>query len=278
MMMFLHEFEHKAAKAIFLEYGCLLAMADKSLAFTAEEISENPDNFVQPYSDCINDYELKKLKEYAKELDLALCLKNEYFPSNYYTNHTYFLRNILEKDSEKYDFNDECISSVYGGGYGFDGLEECLESGYFPALGRILKLALQEVLKKYGDDKETKQRVIHELISSGVDLMDINPEKIQNVMITLEDIKSEILKNAIVIVTVTKNSYLEEMTVKDKKLILFELLNFTLTKGKISVQEMELIQYFCICLKIDLAYIEEFMEVIQRLISADKEAKELINE
>ena len=41
---------------------------------------------------------------------------------------------------------------------------------------------------------------------------------------------------------------------------------------------MELIQYFCICLKIDLAYIEEFIEVLQRLIAADKEAKELINE
>lgn len=276
--MFLHEFEHKAAKAIFLEYGCLLAMADKGFIPTAEEISDSLDSFVQPYADCITDYELKKLKEYAKELDFALCMKNEYFSSSDYTNHAYFLQNILEKDSEKYDFHDECVSHVYGGHYGFDGLEECLESGYFPALGRILKLAVQEVLKKYGDDKETKQRVIHELISSGVDLMDINPEKIQNVMITFEDIKNEILKNAILFFTATKNSYLDEMTVKDKKLILFELLNFTLGKGQVSAQEMQLIHYCCICLKIDLAYIEEFVEIIQRLITADKEAKELINE
>lgn len=140
--MFLHEFEHKAAKAIFLEYGCLLAMADKGFASTAEEISDSPDSFVQPYSDCINEYELKKLKEYAKELDLILCMKNEYFSSNDYTYHKFFLQNILEKDSEKYDFNDECLSGVCGGHYGFDGLEECLERGYFPALGRILKLAV----------------------------------------------------------------------------------------------------------------------------------------
>lgn len=277
--MFLNEFEHKAAKAIFLEYGCLLAMADKGLAPTAAEISENPDNFVQPYSDCINDHELNTLKRYAKELDLALCMENEYFYSGDYNNHSQFIMSILEKDNEKYDFNDQCISCIYNARYcDFDGLEACLESGYFPALGRILKLALQEVLKKYGDDKEIKQRIIHELISSGVDLMDINPEKIQNVMITLEDIKNEILKNALMFFAATKESYIEEMTAKDKKLILFELLNFTLSKGEISEREMYLMQIICICLKIDSAYIEEFIEVIQRLIAANKEAKELINE
>ncbi len=43
----------------------------------------------------------------------------------------------------------------------------------------------------------------------------------------------EILKNAILLFTATKNIYLDEMTVKDKKLILFELLNFTLGKGQV---------------------------------------------
>ena len=277
--MFLHEFEHKVAKAIFLEYGCLLAMADKSLVHTAEEINENPDDFVQPYSDCISDYELNKLKEYAKELDLILCKGNEYFYSNDYTNHSYFLKNILEKDSEKYDFNDQCISSVYCGSYyEFEGIEAYLACGYFPALGRILKLALQEVINKYGDNIEIKQRVIQELIFSGIDLMDINPEKIQNVMIRLEDIKSEILTNAIVFSTATKKSYIEEMTTKDKKLILFELIRFCISSGKISNSQMSLLQKICICIHVDLAYIEEFTEVINRLNSANKEAKELINE
>ncbi len=276
--MFLHEFEHKAAKAIFLEYGCLLAMADKGFIPTAEEISDSLDSFVQPYADCITDYELKKLKEYAKELDFALCMKNEYFSSSDYTNHAYFLQNILEKDSEKYDFHDECVSHVYGGHYGFDGLEECLESGYFPALGRILKLAVQEVLKKYGDDKETKQRVIHELISSGVDLMDINPEKIHGVMISFEDIKSKILRDSVEILSSTKTAYLDEMTNKDKKSVLFELISFCFNSGKISNNQMDLIKQICICLRVDSAYIEEFMEVIQRLFAANKEAKELINE
>ncbi|HAY5568464.1 hypothetical protein B9T38_05835 [Acinetobacter sp. ANC 4218] len=273
--MFLHEIEHKASKVFLLEYACLLAMVEKSSESTATEIRENEENFIQPYSQCIDDYELGKLKEYAQTFDSILEKKSNFFT----TNHNSFLKDSLENGSEKYSFDDQEVSSIYNGKYyGFESMEEYLSNGYFPALGHVLNHSIQSIFKKYGDDKDVKQRVIHELISSGIDLMDINPEKIHGVMISFEDIKSEILRDSVEILSSTKTAYLDEMTNKDKKSVLFELISFCFNSGKISNNQMDLIKQICICLRVDSAYIEEFMEVIQRLFAANKEAKELINE
>lgn len=273
--MFIYEIEHRASKVFLLEYACLLAMSDKGSEPTAREISENAENFIQPYSQCIDGYEFSKLKEYTNTFDLLL----EKMMTYYTTNHSSFLTDSLRNGSEKYDFDDHSVLAVYNGqDYGFDNMEEYLKWGYFPALGHVLNYSIQSILKKYGDNIEIKQRVIQELIFSGIDLMDINLDKIHAVMIGFDDIKVEILNYAVEILSSTKKIHLDEMTKKDKKLVLFELISFCVSNGKISNNQMDLLKKMCSCLRVDSAYLDEFMEVVQRLCAANKEAKELINE
>lgn len=273
--MFLHKFEHMASKVLFLEYACLLAMADGSS--DTDEVGVNENNSTQSYFNYIDINELNSLKKYAEELDLGLLTKSDSFGTTC-TVHQSFLKASLTKDCGKYYFfNNEAISGLIEDQC-FYSLSDNQKYKFFPALGSVLKLSQQGKIEKYSDDKSIKQRVINELISSGVDLMEINPENIHRVMISFDDIKGEILKNSTAILSSTKNAYLDEMTNKDKKLVLFELISFCSNNGKISNNQMDLIQQMCTCLRVDSAYIEEFMEVIQRIFAVNKEAKELINE
>ena len=75
-----------------------------------------------------------------------------------------------------------------------------------------------------------------------------------------------------------KSEYLLDGSKKDRKIIIFELIKCCLSYSQLGRVEKIIINKICHFLKIDVEYIDEFEEVIIRLLSLHKEAKELINE
>lgn len=244
--MFLNQLSKPAYKELFLELTILIMMAEGDESTTAKKILddvEEKDLLLQIFWLAISEPEMEMISQYAEEAaveDFRSINKLIYFS----------------------DFN----------------IDERGINKTFENISYVLKQSIKFILDKYSDNKYIKTEILQILINNNYDVLDITPEITKKVILSLPQIRQEVLDNAVQILIKEKYNDIENIRMKEKKIILFELIGAGFSSGYFVEEERKVIENICQIMDIDLEYIEDFSEIIERMLTVNREANELINE
>ena len=248
--MFLKDLKEQPQKILFLELATLIMMAEDTKAHVPKNID----------SDDISYYFFQNIDKNAKEFLIGYC--RELGEKDFIL--TYLLRNRTNHpDSPVIE-----SAAVRTSGYEIKEYE----------LTYILQKKADLVLKEYGKLEEFKKDVMGRIISSGEDIFNINPKMIQKFMLAAPIVKQDILKRtAHELISINKEK-LGHFHSKEKKIMLFELIGAGYSSGHFGYDKKSLLLHMCELLHIENEYIEEFLEVSERLFAINKDLAILINE
>ncbi len=145
-------------------------------------------------------------------------------------------------------------------------------------LRSILEEQANLAFSEYSKLEDFKKEAMLSLISSGVDVLEINPKMVEEAMLTTSTLKQDILRRTVKELIFIKKDVLGKFESKEKKIILFELIGAGYSSGHFGDEERSLLLYICELLRIESEYIEEFLEVSERLFTINKDLAILINE
>lgn len=272
--MFLNDLSAPLQKALFLELATLMMMAagdsNTSSKVTNSDLS-NTSPSLQALLQYINESEKSMLLEYQNEMFQSSSSLSRNRLSRY-IDAPRFLEYIFGNavNSFKADLDTSHIE--------FNFEADLNTSETFPAFGKILEQAIKEILEKYAADAEIKQEVMQQLLADGEDIMSLTPPKIQAAMIRLPLIREEILVRSVYWLITPKQTIGLDMSTREKKIVLFELIGAGFSSGVFEQAEKDLLKVICTALHVDEEYIDEFTDVMGKIFTANKEAAELINE
>ena len=285
--MFLNDLSTPLQKALFLELATLMMMAagdsNTSSKVKNSDLS-NASPSLQALLQYINESEKSMLLEYQNEMfrsssslsssSLYENLVSSYIDGSYDAPYDAprFLKYIFGNaiNSFKADLDTSHIE--------FNCEADLNTSKTFPAFGKILEQAIKEILEKYAADAAIKQEVMQQLLADGEDIMSLTPPKIQAAMIRLPLIRQEILVRSVYWLITPKQTIGLDLSVREKKIVLFELIGAGFSSGAFEQAEKDLLKVICTALHVDEEYIDEFTDVMGKIFTANKEAAELINE
>lgn len=259
--MFLKELQEESQKTLFLELTALIMMAEGDKETTSKQIKKvKLDNKSSAFFQNIDENEIKVLSEYAVELGENSL--DGLLSSNGY-------------DSNKPVEESSIITSSILNRMAF-ATNSLLNSRY--KLRSILEEQANLAFDEYSQLEGFKKEAMLTLISSGVDVLKINPKMVEEAMLTTSILKQKILRRTAKELISIKKDSLGKFESKEKKIILFELIGAGYSSGHFGDEERSLLLYICELLRIESEYIEEFLEVSERLFTINKDLAILINE
>lgn len=254
--MFLKDLKEESQKNLFLELTALIMMAEGDKETTSKQIKKvKLDNKSYAFFQNIDENEVKVLLEYAVELgesDLDVLFASKH--------------------------QDSSNNLLFSGGSMLDriAMNQSLNKKY--ELTSILEKQANLAFTEYSQLEDFKKEVMLSLISSGVDVLKISPKMIEGAMLTTPTLKQDILRRTAKELISIKKDSLGKFESKEKKIILFELIGAGYSSGHFGDEERSLLLYICELLHIESEYIEEFLEVSERLFAINKDLAILINE
>ncbi|WP_386694012.1 hypothetical protein [Lonepinella sp. MS14435] len=256
--MFLQNLEQRPTKELFLELAVLLAMTEGG------DGSDIQGTEIQVLLNSIDSAELQMLKQYESELAIN------------------YLDFILGLENITTELPTVAISNAVShlGFLSAMAIPSSILSSRTPTdnLSRLLGDAIQVISSKYGNNEETKKELIQQIISDGGDIFKISPEVMKNRMISLPNIKYEIIDEALSGYFELKNNLIGKLTPLERKTIVFELCGIALSDGILGEYEFKVLRCICKAFQIDFDYLEEFKDVIQKINEVTLEAFNLISE
>ena len=285
--MFLHDLtDNGYNRTLFLECAYILLVARSSNDFF--EIGEDL------WSD--NKYKIKFLKDdnllpilnkYASVFDQNINEKNYYYLKNE-KNYSKFLENGIMRDFDGVYKIDEKYTHIdnFGGSssnifeYSHITFEESIrgsaKESCFPYLFSIFGYFMQKKLNEITKgDIENYPTTFGQLLEN---TYDPSYEAIYKEKLSTLEIKAEVFDNVLDLIFIMKSDHLKNISNSEKKIIIFQLIKCCFDYGKFGDIEKTIISKICKYLKVDAEYIEEFEDVIVKILALNKEAKELINE
>lgn len=246
--MFLKDLNEELQKTLFLELAALIMMAEGDETTTSQKIKEiDLDNKSYIFFQNIDEHEVNALTEYATELG-------------------------------KFNFDGLfSVKSVRPSGFGGSSFGSA-NRNYEYDLRSILEKQANLALEEYSQLEEFKKEVMLSIISSGEDVLNINPAMTERFMLNVPIVRKEILKRTAKELISIKQKNIENFESKEKKIILFELIGAGYSSGHFGDDEKSLLLYICESLNIENEYVEEFLEVSEKLFTINKELTILINE
>ena len=251
--MFLKDLKEQSQKILFLELATLLMMAEGNENDKIQILQNiDSDDMSYPFFQNIDKNEEEFLIKTCKDLEEKDFIVN--LPLRKKTNHpdspvieTSVVR-ASGNEIKKYELTD------------------------------ILQKKADLVLKEYGKSEGFKKKIMGRIISSGEDIFNITPKVIQKFMLSAPIVKQDILKRTAHELITTNREKLGHFYGKEKKIMLFELIGAGYSSGHFGDDEKSLLLHMCEFLHIENEYIEEFLEVSERLFSINKDLAILINE
>lgn len=216
--------------------------------------------------------QLNNEKSESLFLDLAIIVAMSHHDSEpLFSNHCENIEDIFKAKIDNYEIS---ILEKYKSELGNDllVLDVLIERILIVIMNNV-----QKILHKYSKDISIQEMVLKKLMERG-DTLNINAEKISHALLEIDEIYNEVMiKSAEEIISnkLPKNILVPE---RDKKIIIFELIVVALSNGCISEVEYNFISEISRLLNVDLEYVNEFSNIIEKLFLANKEAIELINE
>lgn len=255
--MFLKDLKEESQKNLFLELTALIMMAEGDKETTSTQIKKvKLDNKSSAFFQNIDENEIKVLSEYAVELG-----ENS-------------LDGLLSLDG--YNSNNPVEESIVFTSSILTRMAVATNSRY--RLRPILEEQANLAFDEYSQLEDFKKEAMLTLISSGVDVLKINPQMVEEAMLTTSILKQKILRRTANELISNKKDSLGKFESKEKKIILFELIGAGYSSGHFGDEERSLLLYICELLHIESEYIEEFLEVSERLFKINKDLLVLINE
>lgn len=259
--MFLHELKKNKQKILFIQLTTLIMMAEGSKETTAKALKKSDDssNITDIFWENIDDKEMEILRQYIGEIGGVEQLQTTSkgfmgVNTNTNTNVPGFLIGSV-RGTETQNSIPKILKSI---------------------LHDELKNQSKTITKKYGNDENFKKDFVQKLVDNGEDILNITPKLIRKMMLTNPVIQQEVLEStADALITATDNSL---FAMREKKIVLFELIGAGFSSGAFEVQEKQLVTKICKLLDVDNEYIEEFTDVASRLFDVNKEINDLINE
>lgn len=255
--MFLKELKEAAQKTLFLELATLIMMAEGNEATTSQKIKDielNNKSYV--FFQNIDENEINVLNAYSEELEI--------------TNLDGLLSNLSTTNMT--DFN-----SIFAHAYSNLGVVSTIKNTNFQLVA-ILEEKITSTLHEYSHLEDFKKELMLNIFSSGEDVLNINPAMIERFMLKNPTIKQDILRRTAKELIAIRQEDLGHFDSKEKKIILFELIGAGYSSGYFGDDEKSLLLCICESLDIENEYIEEFLEVSEKLFTINKELAILINE
>lgn len=278
--MFLHELtDNGYYRTLFLECVYILLVAGRSDDFF-EITSDFWDEKNYKAKFLKNDNFFKILSEYSKDFDQKINEKN----------YSKFLEEGIMRDFDgAYKIDKKSTHIDHFGGHGSsifeyshmtfeESIRNTAKESCFPYLFSIFGYFMQQEIDQINDSEDKATITIGQLLRDQSDSSNPSNKDAYKEKLLLPDVKIEILNNVLDLIFAMKSEYLLDGSKKDRKIIIFELIKCCLSYSQLGRVEKIIINKICHFLKIDVEYIDEFEEVIIRLLSLHKEAKELINE
>lgn len=269
--MFLKNLKEKPQKTLFLELATLIMMAEGSQSTTSEKIQElesKSKSYI--FFQNIDENEINVLNAYAEELEVenidGLFLLNSTSTS---TSTSAAAAAISIMQYQKHVFEHLRISQ--------NDIEANIKGGRFELM-TVLEEKTALALNEYSQLEDFKKEVMSNIFSSGEDVLNINPAMIERFMLNIPIIRQDILKRTVKELIAIKQETIDDFESKEKKIILFELIGAGYSSGCFGDDEKALLIYICELLSIENEYIEEFLEVSERLFAINKDLVILINE
>lgn len=257
--MFLKDLKEKPQRILFLELAALIMMAEGSQSTTSERIQE-----LEPQS---KRYALiPKLETESKKY---ACFQRLESDGRKYV----FLQNLDENEINALDIyaKELEIRSI-------DGLFSWRSSNNRFELMSVLEEQTSLVLNKYDTLDKFKEGFKLNTVSSDLDALNMNTEVAESFVLTISSVKNYILKHTVKELFSIRKESISHLKSKEKKIILFELIGVCYSSGYFDDAEKDLLIYMCELLSIENEYIEEFLEVSERLFAINKDLTILINE
>lgn len=252
--MFLKELKEAVQKKLFLELAALIMMAEGNEATTCQKAKDiKLDKKSYAFLQNIDENEINVLNAYLEELGIADI--NGLFSESH----------IINKRS--FGHYESLFANAIAGNV-----------NYSFQLINVLKEKIDSTLHEYSQLEDFKKEVILNIFSSGEEVLNINPEMIERFMLKNSIIKQEVLRRTAKELITIRQESLGQFNIKEKKIILFELIGAGYSSGYFGDDEKSLLLFICESLDIENEYIEEFLEVSEKLFTINKELTILINE
>lgn len=264
--MFLKELQEESQKTLFLELTALIMMAEGDKQTTSKQIKKvKIDNKSSAFFQSIDENEIHVLNAYAEELGILridrLFLESDTADSAIAVASAINSRLPMLKGTNLHNL----------------AIETAIKKRQFQLIS-VLKEQTDLAFSEYSQLENFKKEVMLNLISSGVDVLNINPKLIEEAMLTTSALKQDILRRTAKELISIKKDILGKLEGKEKKIILFELIGAGYSSGHFGDEEKSLLLYICELLHIESEYIEEFLEISERLFAINKDLTILINE
>ncbi|WP_386686363.1 TerB family tellurite resistance protein [Lonepinella sp. MS14437] len=138
--------------------------------------------------------------------------------------------------------------------------------------------AITLIGNEYSNNPNVKQTLIQQVISDGGDIFAITPDLMREKMISLPNIKSEVINEVLAELSDLKENIISNLTMLQKRSIIFELCGIALSDGTLGEYELKVLRRVCKIFQIDFDYLEEFKDVVRKINTVTIEAFNLINE
>lgn len=259
--MFLKDLDKESQKILFLELAALIMMAEGNKLTTSEKIKKLEPRTKRYAVIPKLDSEIKKYK----------CFHTLDSESKKYL----FLQNIDENEInalETYakELEIKCID-FQSFLYSRKNMIEIMSSQKEFELMNILEKETTSVLDKYDQLDELKKEII---LSNFLN----SEEAAEDFILTMPIVENYILKRTAGELISIRQKNIGHLNSKEKKILLFELVRAGHSSGYFEDREKSLLLHICKLLDIESDYIDEFVEVSERLSEINKDLTILINE
>lgn len=264
-------------KELFLELLILLLMYERVEDIEYDDVleSNNKEPLLLPFTAAINTDALTIVKKVANRIGKNGLVEN-------------FYEDLNATPSSQYGaLFGNLTSSIFGGLAGSEQKKESSQNwtqSYDYSLFRDLRRTLVDItqakIDEYSQNTHVRQAVINEITQSGIDFFSINPKVIQIFTANLDQIRQEILLQTAETVVEKKKIEGIELSNKEKKIYLYNLLYFCIDGNKDLDGEhaSSLLKAITLSLGLDLAYIDEFKSLVKQYVQIEQELVILIKE
>lgn len=136
--------------------------------------------------------------------------------------------------------------------------------------------SLKPIVKNATENEEYKKQVLTSFIESGVDLSEITPKKTEYEVAKLVGVRKEMIDS--ILKQCFENIDLVNLTHRDKKIIMFELIGLAHADGSVHELEEMIVNSVASNFAMDNETLDELKEAAEVIVDAVKEATEIITE
>ncbi len=264
--MFIQKFSNNLTKALFIELGYLMSI------ISFDENKKNPKNNLDELRH-INPYLEKMWKEEKKKQSQTPLTESLFFNNSVIDNMRAYLW-ILNKADD--NTTDELLSLLKFQSLSYHDdltVSSDRDKYAYPTVSQVIQDILNNKLVNYSKDKKMKKIIFDAMIDKDIDLMALDKNTIPKLMLTNDDIRTNILSTVAKKLYKSKKCNIEK---EEARIMLFELIKMNLNNRKFNDQKIHFLYNIGKMLDLSKEEVQNFIEIAFKILHNYTEADNLI--